>query len=890
MSARQRWLRLKHWITNIPQDTGASVRITCRSAVWPNQLSEAMREFAGEQSFATAYLEPLDNDDIAVAARSFEVDPNGFLAQVEESRAQSLARQPLTLRMLLKLYQEGGGMPSTLNELFAEGLEKLASDPEERVAIGTDLALSSPALLAAAEQLACYTILSGRETVNLADESATGHLVWRDLSGAVGEVTALDRNTLRTVGASGLCDSTSPGSFRFGHRQFAEYLAGRRLGSLPTHQSRVFLASPAGWRAGVAGPLRETAAFAAMFNGELATWLANQDPEVVGLSDVTDGRLRRQAMLGLLDRFRCGDMTDAQVHRGEIELRGFQYNDAEEDLRPILQERQRGCEDVHEYAIALINSWKLSSMSDDLADLALDPAAPLQSRITSSYALLECGTDGARARLKSLLVGVPEDERSQLKGLALRCNWPDGLSVPELLSVLTARRQTSFHGAYEGYLWKLHDEGFAATGHAAIGLRWATACVSDLGDVDVIHRLGMQIARAALLELDDPEVASEMVTLLRHWAKCHQSPLAAPSNNALESPAQGELARKLPLCANREARRQLIDQLAAAALAVEELLQLVYLTPGLRDANDFVWLLGRGCEEHRTMMERQNYLQIARLLPWEHQAENVEAWLKVCDVDPVNTLLGIRKSVELDSEEAKQLREWWWIPNENRRRIEPPQIDPPPSERVLHALIHSETDDIRYFRNVCRELTLEPTSTKYGVERFLTNMPGWHAADVGTQTRIVEIGKAYLSSEAIIAESLRDVSSYSYSVDVLGAMWLILERDPEWLKSRDESWWKDWCRYILYQLSPNMVGEPIDPKRRLLGFLNEAVPSALRSEIVRLSSNDVVECADDQVAGLLNLLIGESDSELDRELRQALQRGEIRKGAALFRRFGSASV
>ena len=104
------------------------------------------------------------------------------------------------------------------------------------------------------------------------------------------------------------------------------------------------------------------------------------------------------------------------------------------------------------------------------------------------------------------------------------------MSVPELLDTLTARRNPGFHGAYEGFLWKLDEHGFAAAGHVAHGLRWARARFSQLGDVDLVHRIGMRIAHAALRELDDPGVAAELLSLLRHWAVNNRSPLGQLPN------------------------------------------------------------------------------------------------------------------------------------------------------------------------------------------------------------------------------------------------------------------------------------------------------------------------------------------------------------------------
>ena len=579
--ARRCWLAIKHWISGELRGTGASLRITCRSAVWPSPLTQVIREVAGHQSSAVSLLHPLSDEDILAAAEAHGIDATNFLERTHSSGARNLAALPLSLRMLIRLHQSSDGLPASLKELFDKGLELLASDSQERREIDTQNPIPPRALLECAERLACYMILSGRETVHLGEDPHTNQLSLLD-------VPDLTPEELRAIGLSGLSDSTSPASFRFGHRQFAEYLAGRRLARLPSHQARAFLADSDGWKNGVAGPLRETTAFAAMFNGDVADWIATCDPEVIGLSDVADSRLRRTATLALLDRFRRGEMTDAQLRPGVLDFKGLRYDRANRDLRPLLTGRGNGCDDVLECAIDLARSWKLTSLSDELAELVLDPGVPLVRRVAAGYALRECGDATVWARLKPLIAGLPEDDEDELKGIALTCIWPDQLSTPDLLTALTARRRPSFYGAYQSFLWKLDEEAFAAAGHLAAALRWAKKTVSELEDTDVLHRIGMRIAQAALQDLGDPVVARRLTTLLRHWAKHHRSPLAWLRANGLEAPPRTELEDNALLRRSANARRRLIDVLARAIKTRNEFLELEYVNTRAAERRRFL--------------------------------------------------------------------------------------------------------------------------------------------------------------------------------------------------------------------------------------------------------------------------------------------------------------
>ena len=205
ISDRRRWLAIKRWITGELQGTGASIRITCRSAVWPSELTQDIREFAGEQSFATALLHPLGDDDILTAANAHGINGAAFLEQIHLSGARSLAGQPLALRMLMRLHQSTHGLPASLKDLFQKGLELLVSDPLERREIDTQNPISPPALLEATERLACCMVLSGRETVHLGDETPGNQLGLHELSGWV----TLEEH--RAIGSSGISDEC--GSF-----------------------------------------------------------------------------------------------------------------------------------------------------------------------------------------------------------------------------------------------------------------------------------------------------------------------------------------------------------------------------------------------------------------------------------------------------------------------------------------------------------------------------------------------------------------------------------------------------------------------------------------------------------------------------------------------------
>ena len=153
--------------------------------------------------------------------------------------------------MLISLAQRDGSLPHGRRELYEKAVVVLARETEDRVDWGTPAA-DVPALLDTAERLACFTLLSGTDIVALDD--STGAVRTSDLASLpAGREEAL----IRALARSALIDSSEHRHLRFAHRQIAEYLAGRRIASLPLHQAKAFLSSGLGWRSGVAGPFRD---------------------------------------------------------------------------------------------------------------------------------------------------------------------------------------------------------------------------------------------------------------------------------------------------------------------------------------------------------------------------------------------------------------------------------------------------------------------------------------------------------------------------------------------------------------------------------------------------------------------------------------------------------
>jgi hypothetical protein len=871
------------WIRESVVPTGAWLRISCRSAVWPARLQSELRQVYPDA--ATAILQPLSLKDVAIAASTEDVNAKAFLTAVEDAGAEPLAEQPLTLHVLLQIQRDKGALPNRRVDLFSNGVEILAREREERIEAGA-LPPDVPRLVDTAERLACFALLTGLETIAFEEESSTLSI------GELGTLShgAINESLVRVLTRSALVDSTEPRKFRFAHRQFAEFLAGRRIASLLPHQAKALLASGMGWRSGVPGPLRETAAFAAMHSEPVAEWLAECDPEVIGVSDVADHELRRRAALNLLDLFRRHALTAVQIWRTDLDVSGFNYRGAEDDLRQVLRERGAGIEDVLECALKFTDEWQLATMSDDLANLALDPTAPTHARVSAGYSLVKFGTDASRIRLKPLLVRGPDDPDGELKGLSLRCNWPAHLTTAELLNALTPPPRRSLIGAYSSFVADIDRSDFSADGHVPEGLDWLRRYFDHAGGLEGIEQVAERITRAAVLQLNDATVAQRLAALLVSIGASHS-----------DSPLGSERRRRSPHPDDRNAiawtterRRALIDALVERGSGTE-VWWVAHDTRGLLDRADFQWLLQRATDESRSLEQRTLYADVARMVPWDDRSDNVDAWLKVRTVEPIASKIPGALVVRLDSPEAQEARKWHRRLHERPRKPRRRRLKPSPEERIQTALDRAEKDDPAFFFVLCRELTLEEFSTHYGFERFITRTPGWAASDTVTRQRIVDAAKRVLTAPTDDPERVRSEPLNTIKSGHALAVAVVLDQDPTWLDTLGDAWWNRWAWYFVRELHPHLHGEPDEPKRDLLAVLYRHTPSGVRAAAVELATGSA-EGAETTLSSLLDLLESFPDGELDRDFIDAVSTHRVtedriaRVAEFVLRRTGEAGL
>jgi hypothetical protein len=97
-----------------------SIRIVCRTAVWPSAtLEPALRGIWGDSAVEVFELAPLRRRDVVTAAEATDVDVDSFFRELYSANAVPFAIKPLTLNLLLALFKKDGRLPRSVAEIYS---------------------------------------------------------------------------------------------------------------------------------------------------------------------------------------------------------------------------------------------------------------------------------------------------------------------------------------------------------------------------------------------------------------------------------------------------------------------------------------------------------------------------------------------------------------------------------------------------------------------------------------------------------------------------------------------------------------------------------------------------------------------------------------------------
>ena len=882
-------------LPNLPTDR-LSIRIACRTAVWPAEtLGSALTNIFGEQAGAFE-LAPLRRADIFTALDAHGIPTEGFMRALFAAHARPFAIKPLTLRMLLAVYEQDGALPDSSIELYERGCLALCEESNKsRRDTGRRGRLNAGQRMRLAGRMAAATILGNRFAIwtGLESECPEEDITVPALAGSkeMGDFVSFvaSDDDVRETLDTGLFGAHGEQQLGWAHRGYGEFLAARYLHIryVPAATILKALRHPAG---GLIPQLSGVAAWAASLDDAVRAALIAEDPvallggDLSGLRD-EDKTAILKSLLNAVEKKR---VTDSVYRHSEIYAK-LKHAGLANELRPFVVDTKLSPA-TRRLALLVAEKCRLSELQPKLLQVVLDGTNHPQVRSGAIAALKTCGDADVPAQILPFAEGTAkaQDPNDEIKGAALDLLWPEHITADQLFPLLTPTAD-NFFGTYAHFQMalpeSLKDEDLLPA------LRWATKAVAGNGRSGNARTRGLADAIMFKVwpvfdraDLTDPFVDNIAARLRNHGPLFLG--LDHKEQEAFLETLRSDLAR----------RRTFLTALCKRALRPIEAsnFQQAEFVRG----TDLEWLLSLVPKDENDArdIETETLFSLVDCALDNQKVDHVEALAAAMER---SSLVRARygqwfEPVRLDSQAAKdarQLQAQWRALDDNL----PPPVEPDPPKRVRAFLADAEAGRWQAWWQLTLVLALTPKSRGFGdeLDYFIVTTPGWSESDDGVRARIVAGAERYLAAADTSVDGWlghRPMPLYHNAVAGLRAMVLLKQISPEGYDRITEEAWRKWAPVIVglprhgteAERSPDVGSVLVDA----IANAPEEFVSAVRT-IIRLEREDVRKSGTDQIGSpyhILHDLAGCWQAERHatrRDLRGASRPGEHASGICL---------
>jgi hypothetical protein len=834
-----------------------SLRIACRTAVWPGRILEpSLNALWGDDAVGVFELAPLRRRDVVVAAEAHGIDADGFIRELYAANAVPFAIKPLTLNLLLALFQREGRLPRSIADLYTRGCLKLCeeSSPSRRDArrlgaLNPAQRLRVAARLAAATMLANrYAVWTGPETDGVPEENASLSLLSRGHE--EGDFPAFDvtEDSVRETLDTGLFTSRGGVLMGWAHQSFAEFLAAQYLVEKkvsPTNILKILL-HPAG---GLVPQLAVVAAWVSSLSKEIRDALIESEPLVLLQGDLTNWSEADLSALtaSLLNAYDKKNLRDFIPGIADYYAR-LVHPQLAAQLRPYLTDSTKNIV-ARRAALMIAESCAVTDLQPELLNIALNPACDPELRARAVAAVSTCGDETVPGKVLILAKGeLGPDPLNDIRGHALQILWPKHLTAAGLFAMIAAPNE-GYVGAYVMFLTRILPDSLTVR-DLPVALAWATSFVAQVNHSGEFHRksLADSILIRAWGHLQDSQIIEPLLDYVLTCLRDSGALLRGTSRREQEQ-------FLLDLKSSAARRRQFL--LAAVRRSVGKIDVYHLIGAGLLQRDDLHWLLNLcpdGAPADDSIKSETLCNMIEMTFDRDDPAHFDALYNGAIKWQPLwNHYRGVFEGVPLDSVDAKQLRQNLKMMNELRDK-RPPPVTPPPAERVANLLDKFEAGGWRAWSQLNQELTLTPTSTVYGdaLEYAITRMPGWITADERTKQRIVSAAEKYLAiGETSITQWIGTTSLYFDDLAAYRALIVLKELKPAVYDVIPAATWAKWAPAIASV--PKHTGSE-QPKLHLTVVADAlaAAPIEFMSAIRQIMSSERARAAADPKTPVLS--------------------------------------
>lgn len=829
---------------NVDKIQNLYLRISCRTAIWQPYLDDSLKTLWSEN--ITKYeLCPLTRSDVLTALKDSGIDSDKFMKEVAEKGVVGLAGKPLTLQLLIDVYQKEGKLPTKKTDIYSQGCELLVDEPDasKKADHSTKPTLSLQKRISIAERIAMATIVGGKLVITSESKAKAleGEISIGELQGTeiVGDTSfSAGENEISEVLNTGLFSARGGGKMGWAHQTYGEFLASRYISrhKLKWQQIRSLLFQDilSNGTFQIIPQLYEVGAWVANLSSDFFDRAVLIDPEFLLLSDVnvaTDGQ-KKILVDQILKGLEQGDLFDRPEIYNEVNFRKLNNPALSEQLEPYIKEQSKGIV-VRRSAIEIALACEIKSLEEFLLGIALDETDSLNIRVRAARVIAEIASNSSKAKLKSLLAsGFTKDIEDELKGVVLQALWPKHITTKELFNLITPPKRSNFYGLYDIFLSRTLGKTFKAE-DLLEALEWVKKVALHPRDINyTLAKLADDIMLKAWENISSPGILEKFAEISYERITDFEEIIGerALRNEVLEK-------FKASLESNADGRQKLIKEIVAVLLKKPEkpngkkgYILMPHGKVRLLFSTDLPFLID--------WLDKEKDEDIQKLL-----AEVIGRIFDIKSSNDIGLVYDLRTrnsflrdetqywfgTIVLGSEEAKKQKKIWeeekmW--EKKRFRDEKEEIlKVIKPQRIKELLKKCESGDTNAWWQLNNALCMYQHEFH---EENIRELPGWKVLDEDTQKRIIKCGREFILQQQSKPEMwLGQEKIYFPAFSGYRAIKIYYEVDPDFIKKLDPKIWKGWAPIILgFPLASN------DPKNgELVALAYQNAPEEIISTL-----------------------------------------------------------
>lgn len=851
-----------------PQLKNLRLRISCRSAEWPQAFETELRGIWDAEQVKVYELGHLREKDVKIAAA--ELFPSvsqqdQFISYVREHEGQPLASRPITLNMLLNVFKDEGTLPQRQVELYRKGL--LASIEEANETRRSNRAtwwLDTRSKLIVAARIAAASVFSNSFEIWTGHQSQVAPkraVIVSEISGghepALGSSFRVGEAELRETLLCSLFVPLRSSLFGWSHQTFAEFLAAYYIvehGLNAEEAMRLFRG--AGEENGQIPPqLTEVAAWLASMQPDFFRALIITEPAILLRSDVAAASPEdRSALVGeLLRRIDNGELHDFQ-HGFRFRYERLNHPQLSEQLRAYITDKTKN-RVVRRVAIDIAEANNLTKLAGLLVDVALDVADDIHIRSQAAHAVSTSSEVDARERLRSLLESdQPEDIYDDLKGYALRALWPGQLSVSELLNALTLPKKDNYFGSYSLFLSELQLPALGEADAISV-LEWCrNALQEDLKYTSfekLIPRFLARVFEASGNSAVKDRLSAFLLTAVRnrtYWS--------------YEEDFRRSFSETVLVDAHQHLRRSLVLSILLRAVASQDRDWILLLgRPDPLIANsDLRWLVGLLGSETLTAIKQHLVELIVSQTFGQDLGEVSFVWDAASTSRELFDALELAYSVDLSSSAAKWQREDF----ERKKKLSQEQQRPVDAVAQLERQLEKiEVENSFDWWRLNLMLFVGPSGRPDPSSEFqsdITKSRGWGLLSETEHRRVISAARRYLVENIVYSRAWLGTNTFHRPAAAgYRALRLLFVEDHAEFSRLSHGVWRKWATSIL-GVSFNEDAGDHEARERIVRECYGRAPRQVLAVIRRLILKAKSEF---DVRNVLNWFASSSDEKLN---------------------------